>query len=396
MLKKFLFITLLCVCLTGCAHKNTKTTQENVVVLTEAQEKSASLKTSIAQIKPIEILISIPAEFKTISTLASKIYAPADGKVEKVFVEQGQFVKKGQVLATIQSDFIGQIQSEFLQNIIQIDSDIKISTSQMNVVKNAYNRENILLKEKVTSVADFESARSAYEKERANLNALYSKRSATISVYKQRLALYGGDESTVGRVLSSRKIYPYIMPRANKSGILLTRFINPEEFIFANKEMFEVADLSKIWLVGNVFDADISKIKIGEQIFAEIEGIKKISGTIVYVAPQVDLKTRALEVRAEIDNPDGIIKPNMFAQMIINTGDFHTLVVPRNAIQKFGDVNLVFVKTKEYTYVEKQVEVGEKTDVGAEILSGIKEGDEVVTDGSFYVLGQNIKQIEEE
>lgn len=398
MYKNICLITVLLMALlfTGCSHTKTVKAPSKEVVLTQAQEKEADLSFAKVQEELMDVIITIPAEFKAILNLSSKIYMPVDGKVKDVLVEQGQIVKKGQALAIIQSDYLGQIQSEVLQNLIQNDADIKMAGSELTLSKHAFEREKFLLDKKITSVAEYEMAKKQFEQAQINLNSQIIKKNATISVYKQRLAMYGCDTTSINKLLATRKIYPYLTARASKDGIVLSRSVNPDEFVFANNEMFQVADLSKIWLVGNVFDKDIANVKVGDKITAQSEDLYNVQGVVTYVAPQINLETRALEIRAEVDNKDCLIKPNLYAKMSIITGSKQALVVPVSAVQKYGESNLIFVRSKPYTYVEKIVEIGEKNDKYAEIKSGLSKDDEVVTNGSFYVLGEHIKKMEGE
>ena len=394
MFKKVISILCMAAFLTGCGHKGADNSSPQEFTLTDAQEKEAELAFARAEKDFMDVTISIPAEFKAIQKMSSIIYMPVDGKVLDVPVEQGQVVKVGQALAVIQSDYLGQIQSDALQSLIQTDGDIKIASLEQAASKNAYEREQMLLEKKVTSLADFETARKQYQQAQAGLNAAIQRKNATISVYKQRLSLYGCGSEAINILLTTRKIHPYLTIRSNKNGVILSRSVNPEEFVFANNEVFQVADLSKVWLIGHVFDKDIANVKIGNKVSAEAEDLYNVQGTITYVAHQINPETRALEVRAEVENKDHTIKPNLFAQMLITTGEKEALKIPKEAVQKYGEMNLVFVRTKPNTYEERIVEIGDKNDKFVEVTSGLSEGDEVVTNGSFFVLGEHVKKIE--
>lgn len=394
--KKLILIIGLILILTGCGTKKQVETLSSNIVLTLEQQKNIDLRTQKAEYRDLDLALVVPAQFKAIPLLTNRVYAPVDGKIAHVYVVQGQTIKNGQPLVLIQSDAIGQIESELLQNIIQITSEIKMSQSQLEFARNNYRRESSLLKEKITSRMSWEDSKTQMNKEMANLSALRIKRGSLISVYQQRLNLYGADNSVINKVLATNKIYPYITLRAHKNGIVIKRDANQEEFIILNKELFEVADLSKIWLSGNLFEQDINTVRLGDIASAEVSGLKKAYGKITYVAPSLDIQTKTLEVIAEIENKELKLKPNMYAQMKINIGKVKTLAIPKNAIQKLGDADLVYVRIKPNTFEERRVEVGIKNDKYAEIKRGLNEGDIVVTNGSFSVLGESIKKLERE
>lgn len=394
MYKKIILLIFLIFVLSGCANSNKHKNGNANIILTADQQKNIGLQTQPALFKILDLSLKIPAQFEAIPTRTNKIYAPVDGKVVNVFVIQGQEVKAGQALVEIQSDIIGQLESELLQNIIQINSQIKMSQSQLEFARNNFVREDILLKEHVTSKLDWDTAKNQLRREIANLNALKTERTSLISVYQRRLSMYGADSSVIQRVIASNKIYPYITLRSHKNGVVISREPNQEEFVEVNKELFEVADLSRIWLVGNIFEKDIPSVNLGNPASVNVNDMLTYRGKIIYISPVLDTDTKTLEIRAEIFNDDYKLKPNMYEEMNIKTGVKKVLSVPRNAIQKIGDTNVVYVLVAPYTYSERSVKTGIYNDKDIEILNGINENDIVVTNGSFSLLGESIKKIE--
>lgn len=394
MYKKILFLISLIFILTGCGVKNKIETQNADIILTSQQEKNINIETQKAGVTKLDVSLVVPAQFKANIFLTNRIYAPVDGKIVDVFVVTGQTIKKGQPLVKIQSDIIGQIESELLQNIIQLTAQIKMSQSQLEFFIHNYSRENMLYKEHITSKVDWESSKTQMNKERANLSALKIERSSLISVYQRRLSMYGADSQVIQRVIATNKIYPFIVIKADKNGVVLKRDVNREEFVMANKELMSTADLSKIWLVGNLFEKDIHSVRMGDKVSAKIDDFNVVEGNISYIAPALNLETKTLEVIAEIKNTDYKIKPNMFTEMNIKIGTAEVLAVPSIAIQKIGDKSIVYVRTSPHTYAERIVKTGIFNDKYIEIKSGIKEGEIVATRGSFSLLGESIKKIE--
>lgn len=394
-----LTITILPLFLCGCNKKEDDINIKNkIITLSLEQEKNAKITTDFAKNMELDMTITIPAQFRAQNTLVDKIYAPLNGKIEKIFVEPGIVVKKGQEIALIKTDEIGAIQLEFLEKILDIEGSIKEMTAQCNLSKQEYEREHTLYNEKISSLADYQKARAQMEKDKATLNSLQNKKSALVNVYRQRLAVYGGSIDTV---LKTRKAYPYVSLKASKGGIVLERNVNENEFIEKDKELFNIADLSTIWLVGYAFEKDASKLTTGEKVTGKLEEGEnkntlsdKIEGTLSYVSPILDNTTKTLEVRADIENKDFKIKPNMYAEMFVDIGKYETLVIPNDSIEQYGDFSFAYVKIKPNTYEERKLEIGHKNDKYTEILSGIKEGEEVVVEGAFSLLGESIKNSE--
>lgn len=402
--KIFNIFLILCICVlfSGCEdkfycikHKNAKSCKQ--IILDEKQEHNANIQTEILQIRPVQLQITIPAQFKAMSNLIDRIYAPIDGKVTKVFVGIGQIVNIGQPLVEIKSDIIGQIQLEFLDVYIDTVSQIKQMTAQYNLSSRAFIRERILYNDGISSRAEYEVARAQMLKDKAALDSLKVKQSATLNIYAQRVAIYGGNQSTITRVIQTRKIYPFITLRASKHGVVLERRVNQNEIINQNKELINLADLSTIWLVGYAFEKDTSLLHVGQQVIGvfEEEQQKSVKGVLSFVASILEPDKKTMEVIANIPNKDYAIKPNMYAEMVVNTSKINVLAVPNSAIQQYGDYTFVFVKTAPHTYEERKVVIGQSNDNYSEVESGLELGEEVVSNGGFSLLGESIKKKEE-
>lgn len=391
---KLIIIFSLALILTGCGSQKREVSHNKRLVLTEAQEKNAKIQTAPLSVMDIELQITIPAQFKARNQSIERIYSPIDGKITNVYVEPGTILKIGQPIVQIKSDAISQIQLEFLEKILDIDASVNELRAQYNLSLQNYNREKTLYNEKISSRAEYESANAQLKKDKANLEALNIKRSSLINVYRQRLAVYGG---TIDNVLKTKQIYPYITIKATKNGVLLERKVNPGEIVEQNRELFNLADLKTIWLVGYAFEKDSPYLHLGEAVTGTIEeSSTTINGVLSYVSPILDNTTKTLEVRADIPNTNFKIKPNMYAEMFVNTGTARVLAIPTDAVEKFGDYNFAYVKVAPHTYEERRVETGKKNDQYTEILSGVKAGEEVVTTGSFELLGESIKKQEVE
>jgi len=399
-LLNILLLIFVAVSFSGCGfHKKELATvgANKQFTLSLEQEQNANIQTEQMQNRLIQLKITIPAQFKAMTKFVDKIYAPIDGKVVDVFVEHGKVVKKGQPLIQIKSDDIGQIQLEFLDAYIDADSNIKQMIAQYNLSRQTYKRENTLFHEGISSRAEYQVAFAQMQKDKANLDSLKIKKRALIQVYAQRVALYGGNVSTITRAASTKRIYPFITLCANKNGVVLDRQVNPGEIVSQNKELFNIADLSTIWLTGYAFEKDTSLLKVGQNVEGMLEDTngKTVKGRLSYVASMLDTEKKTLEVIADIPNENFAIKPNMYAQMIVDVGMVNDLAVPNTALQKYGDYNFAYVEVKPHVYEERKVIIGQHNDKYTQVKSGLKSGEKVVSNGGFSLLGESIKAKEE-
>ena len=394
-----LILVFIVISFSGCGFHNSdgEKTKHKLIKLDLQQEKNAKIKTEILMDKPIKLTITIPAQFQAMTKLLDRTYAPIDGIATDVFVEHGYIVKKGQPFVRIKSDVIGQIQLNFLSEYINVESQINQMSAQYNLSKLTYKRERLLYNEGISSRAEYEIAQAQMLKDSANLSSLKIQRQALVQIYGQRVALYGGNKGTIRKAIATRSIYPYITLYSNKNGVVLERKVNPGENVNQNKELFNVADLSTIWLVGYAFEKDAPHLKVGQNILGifEKEHGKTVQGKLSYVAAMLDSDKKTLEVIADVPNNDFSIKPNMYAEMEVDLDQINALAVPNSAIQKYGDYNFAYVEVKPHVYEERKVQIGQHNDLYSEVKSGLKKGEKVVTKGGFSLLGESIKESEE-
>jgi len=313
--------------------------------------------------------------------------------VTTVFVKLGQRVKRGQTLALIKSDAIGQLQSDLLQATLQNNADIKQAQVQLNFSQAGYKREQKLFNDRISAKTDLEAARTQYEKDKANLEALYSKLKSTIIVAEQRSSLSGVSLGLADQVVRTRQIYPYVIVSAPRDGIVISRTVNNGELADPSKELFTLADLRRVWLVGDTYEQDINKVHIGQSVKLTFDSLpnQDFFGRINYVANVLDPQTRTLTIRADVPNPGLTLKPDMFARLKMLVENRSLLSVPKSAIQRNGDYNFAYVKVQEHRYEERRVEVGVDNGQSIEITKGLKPGENVVSQGTLALQGAALK-----
>jgi Cu(I)/Ag(I) efflux system membrane fusion protein len=151
--------------------------------------------------------------------------------------------------------------------------------------------------------------------------------------------------------------------------------------------LFDIADLSHLWVFADVYEADLAAVPVGtpaELTLSYLPG-RTWRGSVTYVAPVVDEKTRTVKVRVEVDNADGQLKPEMFADVVFKVGLGTGLVVPESAVLKTGERTLVFVDLDDGRLEPREVRVGSKVADGVQVLSGVSRGERVVTAANFLI-----------
>lgn len=278
--------------------------------------------------------------------------------------------------------------------MLQLDQDLKQSQVQLALSKKAYDRETKLFNARISARADVEAAQAQYEKDEVTLNSLRAKRQATIQTYQQRLSLYGLGAHVAQQVVSSRHISPYSTIVATRSGTLIERNINTGELVDTSKELFLIADLSKVWIIGNLFEQDIREIRRGQFVEVRLDSIPntEFKGTVDLVGAMLDPQTRTLDVRVQVPNPNQSLKPNMFARMNILVGERQVLAVPKSAIQQNGDHTYVYVLLGSHQYEGRPVKVKMTDETFLEVQSGLLAGEQVVFHGTLFLKGEALKK----
>lgn len=387
-------------CLSGCTKSPAPEppsvqTSLTSVSLSPTQKSELGLQITPAKYCPVDIVIESTGRVQPNSELSTLVSTPAPGRAVEVMAKLGDVIQAGQTMAVIKSDAIGQVQSDLLQNTLQARADITQQKVQLKLSHITQERESLLYKEQVSAKADLQTAENQLEKDEANLDALESKMDTTIRVAQERLTMLGAPPDSAKMVIAKRKIDPFIIIRAPRAGVVIDRTINPGEMNDGSKPLFTLAVLSEVWLVADIFEKDILQVKKGQEAYASLdsEPNKPFAARIVWVGASVNPATRTLPVRANVANPNLILKPGMFARLKIDAGKHNCLRIPRTAIIQKGDETLVFVETHDGTYKEREITTGIDDANYVEVKSGLKEGERVVSQGGTALLGVLMKSL---
>ena len=205
---------------------------------------------------------------------------------------------------------------------------------------------------------------------------------------KQILELYGGSEKELDAM------FRVVAPR---SGYIVERNINEGTQIRTDNatNIFTISDLETIWVWANVHESDMAKVHEGD--FVTVRTIaypdKAFKGTIKKIGTMLDPQSRVIRVRTELVNKDGLLKPEMFANVVITPKNFtEVLAAPQTAIVLENNKYFVMKEVGHHVFEKIQIRVGKNYDHSTEIIAGLNEGDHIISEGSLFVLtGYNLK-----
>ena len=353
------------------------------IALAPDELENAQIKTEAATTQAVASGVS-GAGPRTTGTVQSNAYKEvavlpiAGGITREVNAQLGDKVKRGQALATIFSTELSNAQSDYLKMAAELEEHHKHHQRAIELVEiGAMSREEL------------EDAISKYKAAQAN-----------VSSARQRLMLLGMSPKEVDALRTSDQVRSLVYVPAPVSGTVIIRSVNPGEVIATGKELFRVADLSNIWVVGQVYESEFAKVRVGTPAVITTAAYpgRTFTGRVSYVDPRVDPQTRTAQVRIELANPGEILRIGMFVDVSFGgavpagTSGQPAVVVPRAAVQSIGTKQVVFVATdRPGVFVQREVSVGPEANGLVTLYSGVNQGERVVTDGSFLLRAESLK-----
>jgi membrane fusion protein, heavy metal efflux system len=331
---------------------------ETTLTLDESQMRYVKIDT----VKEVKAAAQITAvgEVSFAEDNVVRVYPIVSGTVEEVNVSLGDYVKKGQLLSSLLST-----------NISEYQRDYNIAKSNIEVQEKNMIRSQDLYKAGMLSEKELAEARNTYNNAKSEFNEK-----------KQILALYGGspdDLDATFRVTAPRS--GYIVERNINSG---TQIRNDNA-----TNIFTISDLKTVWVWANVHESDLAKVHEGDMVQVRTIAYpdKVFNGTIKKIGTMLDPASRVIRVRTELNNDSGLLKPEMFATVVITPKIANRiLAVPQTAIVLESNQYYVMKEVAPRQFEKIHVQVGKTFPEFTEIISGITKGDKIVADGALFVL----------
>lgn len=384
-----------------------------IIEVTE-QEMTASLKVT-ATVEANEM------QLQQASTLVS-------GRVEKINVVLGDYVKTGSIIAVIASPQIAQIHGKMheaetklalaqrnLQRIEKAENRVAVLTAKakLNEAEKSLKRVQRLVELQAGAEKDLIAAETAHQTAKAEydfqsniaLNREIAEAKADIETAEVELSHIRDEMRAYGVPLSDEEHVDHktdtsLIPlRAPISGTIVERMINAGAGIEIGKPLFTIADLSNIWVIANVAESQLNQIEIGSkaEIKAAILGEEKLTGKVTYIDPRLNEETRTAKVRIELSNPKNKLNLGMFVEvnfLIANANSKKIIAIPSEAIQQIEQRTMVFIpkNDKPGHFEIREIELGNETSNGyRQVISGLEKGEKVVSKGSFALKTQLLK-----
>lgn len=319
-------------------------------------DKATFLKLAVVE-KDKGGLLRLPGRLIWNEEKTVRVFPQLGGRVQSIAVDVGTTVKIGQPLATLSSPEYGQALA-----------DARKARADAQVAAQGLERNRVLREAGVVAEKDWQQAEAT---------AIAAKAEAERAT--RRLAGLGGEGDGT-----------YVL-RTPLAGVVVERNLNPGMEFRPDQSgapLFVVTDPSSLWIQVDAGEADLAKLKKGEPLLIESKQYpgERFQGVIRHVADFVDPNTRTIKVRGEVPNADRRLKGEMFVNALVELAPTPALRAPATAVFLFGKQRYVFVEEAPGRYRRQAVDAGAERDGLIDLMSGVNEGDKVVTEGSLHLL----------
>jgi RND family efflux transporter MFP subunit len=217
-----------------------------------------------------------------------------------------------------------------------------------------------------------------------------------VQAARQRLLLLGLKPEQVRALTSPSQVVSTVIVPAPIDGVITGRTVNPGQVVSTGQELLVVTDLSGVWVIGDLYEQDFQTVQVGSEaaITAPAYPGQTLRGRVTYIDPRVDPQTRTAKIRVEVPNPGGRLRLGMYVSLAFTTrGGERALVVPRAAVQSIGERTVVYVpaKDEEGKFMQRQVRLGPLVGDAYTVLAGLRPGEVVVTEGSFFLRAESLR-----
>lgn len=360
----------------------------NVVQLSPDALQTAYLHTTTVTAREESILLVSTAVVRANENKLFHINSFVSGRITQDNVTLGDTVRAGQTLAVVQNLEVAKIQANYIHELHSNEIEVAQAKTRYSLAKSRVEREKRLLNEGISPQKDYQQAQAEADLARTDLQGRLEHRTHLKNEANALLSAYGVKPHAGEQINTSS---PILAPRG---GVVLKKNITLGDMVTPDTVMYEVADLSQIWLDVTVFPKDIARIHSGQLLQFTTDSLpgKVFQGKIDYVQPSVQENSQTYIARAYLNNPNTLLKPGLFGQVRIAQNLSRSLVVvPEAAIQRYGRETFVFIPQGQGRFKKQTVTLGNKVQDGYAVQAGLSAGTPVVTDGSFTLKAELLK-----
>lgn len=368
----------------GHGHKEESSLSGTITLSPEAV-RNAQIETSEVMLRSLQEWIEVPGIVEPDLTRVVRVRALARGVVRSVPVRLGEQVRAGQILFEYENIEVAELLGEYRRLVAQqakLEAHAKAAGQAAERAKQLLAAQALAQKEVELRIAELDEAEAELEAHVASKEAV-----------ARRLRLFGlqpADLTT--RSSGAPSLQRVATPQ---DGVVVDFKIAPGEVIAGEQEVLTVANMKRVWVMARVYEKDLGQVRLGQR--AEISFLtfpdRKFRGRITQVNSSLDPQTRTAGVRVEVDNPHEDLKLQMFGTVRLLTGKVRSVpAIPIAALQRGDGSRQVFVQVSATEFQKREVQLGPQVEEWVEIVSGLKPGEKVVTQGAFMLKSELKKE----
>jgi cobalt-zinc-cadmium efflux system membrane fusion protein len=366
----------------GGPQGDAPTASETTVSLPEAAQQQAGISTEAVRKMTRSDRVEAPGVLALDEKRTARLGSLVDGLVIRTMAEVGDRVGPGQVLAEMHSHVVHDAWADYRKAV----ADRRRLETELAFAVQSEERAARLLEAKAISRQELQRA----EANRIDAEAQLDMARTEVRRAEEALEHYGVTNAED----PSGESGEYIPVRSPLKGVVLEKNITQGTAVTVGSPLFVVADLTELWAVAEIDETDLPLVHAGRDVELRVAAYpgETFPGRITFVADTVNPKTRRVTVRSQVPNPDGRLKPEMYAALTLSAGEpREVLAVPSGAIQEIRGRPLVFVRTAEGSFERRDVAVGPEAEGWVEVRSGVEKGEAVATTGSFLLKSELLK-----
>jgi membrane fusion protein, heavy metal efflux system len=313
---------------------------------------------------------------------STPVFSPYAGRVMKLLVRPGDNVTQAQPLFVIEAADTVQAQNDFVAAFTALNK----AKSALDLAQIQDTRAKDLFEGKAVPLKDYQQSQATLIQAQ---NDMRSSQTA-LEAARNKLRILGFTDEAISAFQEKRSLNPDTTIFSPIAGTVVQRKVGPGQYVNsgASDPVFVIGDLSTVWLTAFVRESDASKVSVGQEMTVSVLALpgRPLTAHIDYVSAAIDPATRRLLVRATIDNKDGLLKPEMFANVTIySAGDHPAVGVPKQALIYEGDQVRVWVAHEDKSIELRQIKTGLTNGDLVEVHGNLKPGEQIVTKGSLFI-----------
>ena len=340
------------------------------ITLTPDMIQRAGIKTVAAMKGPATTSLHLPGVVQPNAYKNVDVTSLVSGRVTQVKAELGQAVMQNEILATVYSPELADAQTAFITAKANRDAHgLKLTRTQRLYAIGAASREVL---EQMTAQA--------------------TEMDRMLETARARLVLLGIPEDKAQRLATPADVVTTFDVKAPIAGVITKRMANAGVNIDLSTALFTVTDLSTVWVVADLYERDFASVGVGSPITITAMAYPglELRGRVDYIDPQVQAETRTAKLRAEVPNGGNRLRFGMFVDVSIGARAARPVVmVPKDAVQTIGAKSVVYVSTAPGRFMPHEVTIGDTMGDHIAITSGVEPGDQVVTEGAFFIRAEH-------